>query len=270
MSKSTHFTTDNPEKTSRDPKSAAQPNTANSSKIPQPLILALETSGRKGSVALASGTKLLESRNFSAPLSHNAEMIPTAKSLLQNFAKTPADINHVYLSIGPGSFTGLRIAVAMAKALHLANNAVKIVPVSTLSVIAANVIESQTPPEPAINKIAAILDAKRGQFYIAVFQKTDTRWEKILHDSLMTAQQFIDSFAASHVPLWLLGEGLVYYADKFNAGSLKILEQNLWYPSAKNVHTIGCKLAMQNLYAEPTTLTPAYMRLPDAKIKKSH
>lgn len=257
MSKSTDFTTDNHEK----PLSGV--------KTSQPLILALETSGRKGSVALASGPKLLECKHFSTPLSHSAELIPTAKSLLQKFAKTPADINHVYLSIGPGSFTGLRIAVAMAKALHLANSAIKIVPVSTLSVIAANLIESQTPPEHAISKIAAILDAKRGQFYIAVFQKTDSHWEKILHDSLMTAQQFIDSFAASHETLWLLGEGLVYYEENFTAGSLKILDQNLWYPSAANVHNLGFKLAMQNHFAEPVNLTPAYMRLPDAKIKKN-
>ena len=103
-----------------------------------PLILAIETSGRLGSVALAQGDKLLAESHFSGPMRHSAEIFPAITELLSKFSKKPDQIEQVYISAGPGSFTGLRIAVTFAKTLALANNS-KIVAVDTLDCITANV-----------------------------------------------------------------------------------------------------------------------------------
>ncbi|RPJ38284.1 MAG: tRNA (adenosine(37)-N6)-threonylcarbamoyltransferase complex dimerization subunit type 1 TsaB, partial [Planctomycetaceae bacterium] len=87
----------------------------------EPLILAVETSSRVGSVALARGPALLAQSTFSGPLQHSAEIFPAISQLLNRFHFVPGDIAQVHVAIGPGSFTGLRIAVTMAKAAHLAN-----------------------------------------------------------------------------------------------------------------------------------------------------
>ena len=100
-----------------------------------PLILAVETSGRLGSVALAQGNKLLSESHFSGPMRQSAEIFPAITDLLSKFSKKPEQIEQVYISVGPGSFTGLRIAVTLAKTLALANG-VKIVTIDTLDVIA--------------------------------------------------------------------------------------------------------------------------------------
>ncbi|MBN2019994.1 MAG: tRNA (adenosine(37)-N6)-threonylcarbamoyltransferase complex dimerization subunit type 1 TsaB [Sedimentisphaerales bacterium] len=244
------------------------------------LILAVETSGRMGSVALAEGAKLLAEKQFSGPMRHSAEIFPAIVGLLERFSKKPADIEQVYVSIGPGSFTGLRIAVTLAKSFALANQA-KIVAVDTLDIIAANLngktqdTRHKTQDTCTVERLAVILDAKRGQFFIAVYNKTpdpksqtqDTTWRKILPDSLMNAEELLSRFGGEK-SIALIGEGLVYYKDKFAAPNVRVLDEKYWYPSSANVYKMGLELAKQGLFADPLTLTPNYLRGPDAKVKR--
>jgi len=104
--------------------------------IEEDVILAVETSSRVGSAALALGPRLLDQSRFTGPMQHSSELFPAIAGLLRNQGYVPMDIDQVHIAIGPGSFTGLRIAVAMAKAMHLAN-AAKIVTVDSLDVVAA-------------------------------------------------------------------------------------------------------------------------------------
>lgn len=235
----------------------------------QPFILALETSGRDGSVALADGPKLLDQLEFSAPMRHSAEIFTSITALCKRFNRNPKQIQHVYLSIGPGSFTGLRIAVTIAKIFHLANNA-KIVAVNTMDVIAANTADCVKENNPAPQNIAAILDAKRGQFFVAAYKKQKDLWNKSLPDCLMTAPQFLEKFTPSDPDIWLLGEGLLYYKDKFKAESVKFFDQKYWTPTAKKVHTLGLQMALEDRFADPTTLRPNYLRTPDVKQKSKN
>ena len=77
----------------------------------KPLILAVETSGRYGSVALGAGSELLAERSFTGQMRHSAELFGAIRHLLSDFGRRPCDIEHVYISIGPGSFTGLRLSL---------------------------------------------------------------------------------------------------------------------------------------------------------------
>jgi tRNA threonylcarbamoyladenosine biosynthesis protein TsaB len=251
------------------------------------LILAVETSGRLGSVSLAQGDKLLAETCFSGPMRHSAEIFPAITDLLSRFNKKPEQIEHVYISAGPGSFTGLRIAVTFAKTLALANNS-KIVAVDTLDVIAANIIDfAPPPPLPQLNtqhgakrrarfgnstlktddRLAVILDAKRGQFFVAVYEKAQNKlWRKILADYLMTAEEFLAQFTDK--PIMLTGEGLVFYKDKFANKNIRVLDEKFWNPSAANVHKLGLHKARLGDFADPFTLTPNYIRGPDVTVKQ--
>jgi tRNA threonylcarbamoyladenosine biosynthesis protein TsaB len=256
---------------------------------PNPLILAVETSGRTGSVAIALGEQILAEAAFSGPMRHSAELFPAVSALLKNLARKPEQIDHIYISVGPGSFTGLRIAVTMAKTMHLASF-IKIVAVDTLDAIAANVtIENTVHPsshsagrlpqgmlcitaEPQVTcpeTTAVILDAKRSQFFIAVYQRNTSHgiWKKILPDSLMTAAQFLEQFARREKPVWLLGEGLVYYRDKFKADGIHFFDEKYWFPRAAKVHLLGWQKALIGQFADPLTLTPNYLRRPDVSPK---
>ncbi len=267
---------------------------------PKSFILAIETSGRIGSVAIALGKNILAETTFSAPIRHSAEIFPAIGDILDRFSRKPDNIEQVHISAGPGSFTGLRIAVTLAKTMHLAN-AAKIIAVDTLDVIAANandyIKEKKTtiasnsesfrnhlaPGEvegplkkDSPERIATILDAKRGQFFIAAYQlntsdkqRTDcnVNWKKIFPDSLMTASQFLDQFTRDEQPIWLLGDGLLYHKDKFKADTVGFLDEKYWSPRASKVLLLGWKKALANKFEDPLTLTPNYLLRPDIKIK---
>jgi tRNA threonylcarbamoyladenosine biosynthesis protein TsaB len=274
----------------------------------KPLILAIETSGRLGSVALAEGEKLLAEKQFTGPMRHSAEIFTDIVSLLEQFNKKPTDLQQVYISIGPGSFTGLRIAVTIAKTIALANQT-QIVAVDTLDCIAANVTSCVVRPAscdkntqhaalggvpseiakqfrgPSIgnlsdfsmsfwrdaDRLAIILDAKRGQFFVAVYEKStiDNRQStinKIVPDCLLTADEFMTRFSDKQIAL--IGEGLVYYMDNFKSPNIQILDEKYWNPSAANIHKIGWQKALAGEFSDPLTLVPNYLRGPDVKIKQ--
>jgi tRNA threonylcarbamoyl adenosine modification protein YeaZ len=276
-----------------------------------PLILAIETSGRMGSVAIAQGEELLGESHFTGPMRHSAEVFPAIVGLFERFGRKPVDIEQVYISVGPGSFTGLRIAVTIAKTMALANNA-GIIAVDTLDVIAANVSPQVYAGgvngiNPASNeRLATILDAKRGQFFVAVYrpafspstglpaspqttglcgagrtggqrspmESLRTAFSvacpliKVQPDCLMTAGEFLAKFADSKKPVWLLGEGLVYYKGSFAADGIRFFDERYWNPSAANVHRLGWQKAQRGDFADAIRLAPNYLRQPDVKLKR--
>jgi tRNA threonylcarbamoyladenosine biosynthesis protein TsaB len=250
-------------------------------------ILALETSSRIGSVAIAIGDEILSENVFSGPMRHSSEIFPSIIGLLNCAGKKPYQIEHVYISGGPGSFTGLRIAVALAKTLHLANQT-KIVQVDTLDVITSNLDDYSEDNTDAggqfgaggalIGKFATILDAKRGQFYIAVYQhdKDETagedsafakNYKKVLSDSLMSSSEFLSRFACVRKPIWLLGDGLVYNKDKFRTEGIRFLDEKYWSPRANKVYKLGRQMAKKSIFADPVNLTPFYMNRPNLVVK---
>ena len=259
----------------------------NSNIAHRPLILAVETSSRIGSAALGRGRDLLEETAFSAPLRHSAEVFPTLQALLSRHGHTPDDVDQIHIAIGPGSFTGLRIAVTLAKTMHLATG-VRIVTVDALDVVVANLghpqngrIEQKSTPD----RIAALFDAKRGQFFVAVYERTDAgrnepgdpgyeipapgnaAWRKILPDRLMTPGEIVDQFATAG-PLGVLGDGLLFHRDRFPAERVVILPESCWSPRAANVHWLGTQKAARDLSADPLALTPFYLRGPQVTLRQ--
>lgn len=261
----------------------------------EPLVLAIETSSRVGSVALGRGSALLAESTFSAPLQHSAEIFPAINQLLSRFDFTPDDIGHVYVATGPGSFTGLRIAVTMAKAMHLADNRIVIATVNSLDVIVANIgdaaasISLQDSGGTMLNRVAAVLDAKRGEFYAAVYERVgpqetpvdvssnegyviaapqSTTWRKILPDCLITANDLTARFATD-TPLGVLGDGLVYHREEFATDNIRILDESYWSPRASSVYRLGRQKAAAGRFTDALTLTPFYLRAPHVTVKKA-
>jgi tRNA threonylcarbamoyl adenosine modification protein YeaZ len=264
-----------------------------------PLILAVETSSRVGSAALACGPHLLEERVFSGPMQHSAEIFPVIKELLGRHGCAPVQLEQVHLSLGPGSFTGLRIAVAMAKAMHLATG-VRIVTVDSLDVMTANL--SALPCERTAERIvgqevtvpgnvAALFDAKRGQFYAAVYEYVasgPTRspaaqekgpgyriagpdngtWEKILPDCLVTARELIERFRGAG-RFGVLGDGLLYHREEFRGDNVLVLPESCWSPHAANVHALGYQKAVNGRFEDPLALTPFYLRGAQVTLKEN-
>jgi tRNA threonylcarbamoyladenosine biosynthesis protein TsaB len=246
--------------------------------LQNPLILAVETSSRIGSVAIAYGDKLIAETTFSGLMRHSAELFPAISGLLKQVKQKPCQINQIYISVGPGSFTGLRIAVSVAKMMNLACR-VKIVAVDTLDVIAANVLsgkelqdESIVDTNRPIDRIAVIIDAKRGQYFAAIYKRTNGKkicgFEKVVPDCIISASDFIEKYVKENEPLWLLGDGLVYHKQEFDTQGVLFFDQKYWSPRAANVHKIGWQKALRGDYTDAAALSPLYLCRPQVTIKK--
>ena len=223
----------------------------------EPNILAIETSGRVGSVALATGCELKQSAKFRADFSHAAELLPTIDELCRPLNWTPGDIDHVYLSIGPGSFTGLRIAVTLVRTLALSIKA-DIVAVATLEVIAQNALRAGEPPP----HVAVLLDAKRGQVYSAAFERAESRYAPTVDARIADPIEFLNGLPQ---PVCVLGEGITYLREALACVAHTELPEALWPPGVETVLKLGYEKAQQGQFEQPTALVPVYLRRPEAE-----
>lgn len=231
--------------------------------------LAIETSGTIGSIAIGRGTSVIESRVFDTPRNHAAEFLPAVQSLCQKHRAEPNQIVHVYVSYGPGSFTGLRIGITAARMLAFSIGA-KVVPVPTLEVIAQNACEMDSPPD----KLAVILDAKRKRVYAATFHRSDSKEQTgkyVAEDEPAEVDPvpYLSDICLSNqgIDCAVTGEGVACCRDKIESVGITILPDELHIPRAEFVYMLGHKLAQTGKFVNPRDLIPLYIRLPEAEEK---
>ncbi len=223
-----------------------------------PRIVAIETSSRIGSVAVACGGHVSGQRQFSKAMRHAVELMPAIRDLTRQQGWKPRDIQHVYVSAGPGSFTGIRIAVAIARTLQQALGC-KLISVPTVDVLAANA------PANALH-LAVLLDAKRGQVYAARYQRH--AGSGALHRThgpvLADPREFLSQAPR---PLHILGEGIDYHRDAIAGSEGEIIEVDrpLWQAQAAMVHKLGWALAQSGAFIDRDLLLPIYLRKAEAE-----
>ncbi|MFH1417389.1 MAG: tRNA (adenosine(37)-N6)-threonylcarbamoyltransferase complex dimerization subunit type 1 TsaB [Planctomycetota bacterium] len=219
--------------------------------------VAIETSGRKGSAALGLGPELVAEAGFPTDVEHARELIPAIDALCRRLGWPPETLDRCYLSIGPGSFTGLRVAVTFARHLELAVG-VRICAVPTLDVIACNCADLDTPPA----NLAVVLDAKRRQVFAGVFEYGAGRYRRVDGPHLIEPARLIEG---SPNPLAVCGEGIKYHREAIDRTHAQTLEESLWWPRAANVHQLGWELAEEGRFTSARDLTPLYVRRPEVE-----
>jgi tRNA threonylcarbamoyladenosine biosynthesis protein TsaB len=122
------------------------------------VILGMDTTGNTLSVALSRDTTILGELTIHGTKKHSETLLPAVDALLGHTGLGLADVDVIAVSVGPGSFTGIRIGVATAKGLAHALNK-KVAQIDTLDALIQNVFFNGT--------ICAIMDARRSQVYAA-------------------------------------------------------------------------------------------------------
>jgi tRNA threonylcarbamoyladenosine biosynthesis protein TsaB len=220
--------------------------------------LALETSGRIGSVAAVADGVVVAEETFAHGLQHAAQIVPILDRLTRAQGWTPRDVQELYVSAGPGSFTGLRIAVTLAKTMALATG-VKLMAVPTVRVLVEN-----APPDA--RHAIIVLDAKRDQIFTARFERVGNEWierEPAKLDSLTAMLE------RSPRPVHLIGEGIPYHEKVIprDDASVIITSPDLARARAGVVATIGHTRARRGEFADAQRLAPIYLRRPEAEEK---
>lgn len=219
--------------------------------------LALETSGRFGAVALGLGDDCVEVLPFAATAHHAAQLLPTIDALCRRHHCSPGELRNVYVSAGPGSFTGLRVGVATARMLALALG-VKLVCVPTLDVVAQNGLHVNEPP----SHVAVLLDAKRTHAYTCAFQLNGGRYVPLAPAVEADPAAFLASMPPDS---GVLGEGVEAHRQVVEASGLRFLAGVSHVPDARVVLRLGREAVSAGRFTEPRNLVPIYIRRAEAE-----
>jgi tRNA threonylcarbamoyladenosine biosynthesis protein TsaB len=226
-----------------------------------PRALAIETSSRVGSIAAAADGVVLAEEQFEHGLQHAAQIVPIIDRLCRGHGWHPRDVEHVYVSAGPGSFTGLRIGITLAKTMALATG-VKLVAVPSVRVLVENA------PADA-RHVIVVLDAKRDQIFTARFERGGGGGEHWIEREPAQLASLTDMLARAPRPVHLIGEGIPFhekFLSKDDAGVI-VTDPSLWRPKASVVARLGFATAASGHFIDPDRLTPIYIRKPEAEEK---
>lgn len=182
-------------------------------------ILNIETATKNCSVALAKDSVVIALKEYAGEGYAHAEKLHVfIEDVLQQSGITFKDLNAVAVSMGPGSYTGLRIGVSAAKGLCYAL-AIPLIAIDTLELLALNV-------SVADGVIIPMIDARRMEAYTAVFDK-DHKKIRETKAEIITEHFFDDISGTIH----LVGDGAAKYSEVLPAGRF-VYHSNVVYPSA--------------------------------------
>ncbi|WP_110931628.1 tRNA (adenosine(37)-N6)-threonylcarbamoyltransferase complex dimerization subunit type 1 TsaB [Paenibacillus bouchesdurhonensis] len=271
----------------------------NHTQQPRQRLLALDTSTSILSVAVMEDGKLLAERNIRAERNHSAYLVTAIEEALAEAGLDKKELDGIAVGVGPGSYTGVRIAVTTAKTLAWSLQ----LPVSAVSSLAAiafggfaagtgQAAEQFSPACPAPAEMTAsvgysaehwiipLVDARRGQAYTALFSAAEGRVPyriepdaiRLVADWLGELARRLEALPPEQRPagVWFVGDTAIHAATLESLRSLlgealHICEYEL---EAVWLGLVGSEQFLQGAYDDVHTLEPNYTQLAEAEAKK--
>jgi tRNA threonylcarbamoyladenosine biosynthesis protein TsaB len=224
------------------------------------LILAFDTSFKTAAIALLQDDTILYDAVINTGLNHSETLLPAIEQACRQLRLKIDDIDLFACTLGPGSFTGLRVGVSTLKGLLLACDK-PAVGVSSLAALALNVTNDTA-------LICSLMDAGRGQVYTACYRYNDQGLlNQISEEKVVDPREILFD---SDRDIILVGEGAIKYRDLFpeKAGKVKIASIMQQYIRASAVGILGREKFLRKELLNPATFVPIYLRAADAKPAK--
>lgn len=221
-------------------------------------LLAIETSTRQLGVAVVEGGHVLASFELLAHYPHGVELPRAVTQTLASAGASLDQLDGLIIDIGPGSFTGLRIGLAFAKALAF-SRALPAVAVSSLDVLAAQV--------PFVGgRVCPVLDARQGNVYAARFRLDGGRPVRETEYLLGPAEELLGQMKGAAV---FLGDGCAAYRDRLEAlaPAAAIAPEDLWLPRSATLGRLGAERFQAGERHDLATLVPMYLYPLDCSVR---
>jgi len=231
-------------------------------------ILAIETSTLLGGIAILDDSSgLIAEVKLNVKSTHSERLLSEVGHIMDKTGLQLKDIDVFAVSIGPGSFTGLRIGVSTVKGFSYATGR-PIVAVPTLEALAWNFPICRYP-------VCTVLDARKKEVYAALFAWEGEGFRRILpEESLGIARLLaclLEHQECSERVLFA-GEGALLYRDIIMNGMdhrALFPPSDKMIPSPANVAFLGIQKALREEFADPLSLVPCYIRKSEAELKKN-
>jgi tRNA threonylcarbamoyladenosine biosynthesis protein TsaB len=219
------------------------------------ILLAIETSQRTGGVALRDRAGVIHVEHLGEGARHDDELMPAIDAVVKRAGLMPGDLETVGVSVGPGGFTGLRIAVATAKALGMALGARLVAVPSALVAAEASDIAQKTRHG---EQILIALASKRNSFWgTVVYTDEEHGWRILGEPRLMTGAESVDSVHAVLADRYFPDEARSQYEE----AGITIFEPR-FDPTA--CLRVADRSDVSGKVVDPFALEPIYPRPPEA------
>jgi len=224
----------------------------------QPIILSLENSGMCGSIALTARNQCLAEYSLTSKITHSKRLLGSIDFIMQESQLNWSDIDAIAVSLGPGSFTGLRIGLSTAKGLVMATGK-QLLGVSSLEALALQVRYTD-------KLICPIIDARKKEVYAAFYRPKHGKLHSVSAQMAVTPQDLSQQI---NEPVIFIGDGGVLYKEMLTEklGELaSFAAPEIYFPRASAIGQLAQLNWQADNFLDPISAVPTYIRPSDAEL----
>lgn len=224
-------------------------------------ILGIDTATKVAGAAVIGEGRLISERFIHNLKTHSQNIIPMIQQVVDDAGITPRDLAGIAVTGGPGSFTGLRIGMSVAKTMSLALD-IPVLPVLTLKALAWNILGTK-------GLICPILDARKNEVYTCIYKSADKDLVELIDPSALSIENLIEKIAGTQGEVTFLGDAVPVYRDiiKEKLGPrVRFASMINSFPRASAAAEIGLSLLKDADPAEAIFLQPVYLRKSEAEV----
>lgn len=218
-------------------------------------LLAIETSSATATIALAVGDSVAES-TIATPREQTVRALGIVDELLTGAGLRLADLDALVFGQGPGSFTGLRVAAAIAQGLSLGSGR-PIVPVSSLAGLAQRAFSGRAPGADSVGRVLCCVDARMGEVYSASFMLVDGLASPLAAESIGAPA----AVRSPEAPYLAVGDGLLAYPEALQtivAGA--VASEPGLFPRARDLLPLARDRIARGEFVPIEAALPLYLR----------
>lgn len=214
------------------------------------MLLSMDSSAVTASVALTDGDEIIKSEFVNSGLTHSETLLPMITRVMDG--RKYSELDGIAITAGPGSFTGVRIGVATVKGLAF-NDDIPCYSVSTLEAIAYSFVDKNAV-------VCAVMDARRMQFYNALFRVQNGKVERLCDDRAISIEDLRNELK-QYDKVIIAGDGAKLCFQNIELENCTLADEDRIYQNA-----VGVAKAAQNKNAiSPKALMPVYLRQSQAE-----
>jgi tRNA threonylcarbamoyladenosine biosynthesis protein TsaB len=226
------------------------------------LILGIETATVQVGCAIGGHEGVLASTHSARGKRHAESLVPSIEFTCRQARVELSEIGVVAVDLGPGLFTGLRVGIATGKAIAQALR-VPMIGISSLDLVAF-------PARFSSRLIAAVLDARRGEVFSAVYRQVPGGLQRLTEPQVGSPDELASEIVARGEEVLMVGDGAQRYSSMFRTlADAEVVEPELVHPSARSLVQLAHARALREEWVRPWELAPLYLRRPDAEINWS-
>ena len=228
-------------------------------------ILSIDTSSKICSVSILEDNNVIVEKNIDDMATHSQKLMPMVDNILKEQSMKLTDFDLFACSVGPGSFTGVRIGVSTVKAFCDVTN-VPATAVSSLEGLAYNTLNSKFANNE--NIICSLIDAKNDNVYCGIFRNESNHFiqlEDLCAKNINEVLTILDKYASS--PILFVGDGAVYHKDLIleKLSSAIFVEDEINKQTSISIGKAGFDKYNNGIYGDSNLLSPLYLRKSQAE-----